>query len=253
MRPIIGLVVVIVCSFYSAPYIAEAAPMGVPLASVAARANLQYEWLATERAVQLSGPGLVLVIRPGANLYEVNDHVEVAAIPPVYGANDIYVSAAVARRIAQLASQAWLGFSQAQEDMARSALARKHDGHSGAAGEHRSPRSAPQGPRGTARNGRGAAVGTRSHHPAWNALLRSPQRPAQPQRHYLQPCGNVSSDRADRFRLLPQQLHSRARDIGSWGHVGERADPGRCAERRRRSSRRSATRRNLVNPRTHRH
>ncbi len=123
MRPIIGLVVVIVCSFYSAPYIAEAAPMGVPLASVAARANLQYDWLATERAVQLSGPGLVLVIRPGANLYEVNDHVEVAAIPPVYGANDIYVSAAVARRIAQLASQAWLGFSQAQEDMARSALA----------------------------------------------------------------------------------------------------------------------------------
>jgi hypothetical protein len=123
MRPIVGLVVVIVCSFYSAPYIAEAAPMGVPLASVAARANLQYHWLATERAVQLSGPGLVLVIRPGANLYEVNDHVEVAAIPPVYGANDIYVSAAVAERIAQLASQAWLGFSQAQEDVWHSALA----------------------------------------------------------------------------------------------------------------------------------
>jgi len=119
MRPIIGLVVVIICSFYSAPYIAEAAPMGVPLASVAARADLQYNWLGSERAVQLSGPGLVLVIRPGANLYEVNDHVEVAAIPPVYGANDIYVSAAVARRIAQLASQAWLGFSQAQEDIAR--------------------------------------------------------------------------------------------------------------------------------------
>jgi hypothetical protein len=123
MRPIIGLVVVIICSFYSAPYIAEAAPMGVPLASVAARANLQYHWLATERAVQLSGPGLVLVIRPGANLYEVNDHVEIAAIPPVYGANDIYVSAAVAGRIAQLASQAWLGFSQAQEDFSHSALA----------------------------------------------------------------------------------------------------------------------------------
>jgi hypothetical protein len=123
MRPIIGLVVVIICSFYSAPYIAEAAPMGVPLASVAARANLQYHWLATERAVQLSGPGLVLVIRPGANLYEVNDHVEVAAIPPVYGANDIYVSAAVAGRIAQLASLAWLGFSEAQEDILRSELA----------------------------------------------------------------------------------------------------------------------------------
>jgi hypothetical protein len=123
MRPIIGLVVVIICSFFSASYIAEAAPMGVPLASVAARTNLQYAWLASERAVQLSGPGLVLVIRPGANLYEVNDHVEVAAIPPVYGANDIYVSAAVARRIAQLASQAWLGYSQAQEDIARSVMA----------------------------------------------------------------------------------------------------------------------------------
>ena len=252
MRPIVGLVVVIVCSFYSAPYIAEAAPMGVPLASVAARANLQYHWLATERAVQLSGPGLVLVIRPGANLYEVNDHVEVAAIPPVYGANDIYVSAAVAEthRAAGIAGVARL-LPGARGHGAQRA-SRKHDGHSGAAGEHRSPRSAPQGPRGTARNGRGAAVGTRSHHTAWNALIRSPQRPAQPQRHYLQPCGNVSSDRADRFRLLPQQLHSRARDIRSRGHVGERADPGRCAERRRRSSRRSATRRNLVNPRTHR-
>ena len=119
MRPIIGLVVVIVCTLYSAPYIAEAAPMGVPLARVAHRANLQYAWLGSERSVQLSGPGLVLVIRPGANLYDVNDHVEVAAIPPVYGANDIYVSAAVASRIEQLASQAWLAFSQAQEDIAR--------------------------------------------------------------------------------------------------------------------------------------
>jgi hypothetical protein len=80
MRPIIGLVVVIICSFFSAPYIAEAAPMGVPLARVAEQANLKYDWLATERSVQLSGPGLVLVIRPGANLYDVNDHVEVAAI-----------------------------------------------------------------------------------------------------------------------------------------------------------------------------
>src|ERR1700722_19816255 len=123
MRPIIGLVVVIACTLFSAPYIADAAPMGVALTSVAARANLQYAWLGSGRALQLSGPGLVLVIRPGANLYEVNDHVEVAAIPPVYGANDIYVSAAVAKRIAQLASQAWLGFSQAQDDIARSKVA----------------------------------------------------------------------------------------------------------------------------------
>ena len=91
MRPIIGLVVVIVCSFYSAPYIAEAAPMGVPLASVARGRTFNMHWLATERAVQLSGPGLVLVIRPGANLYDVNDHVEVAAIPPLWSERHLRV------------------------------------------------------------------------------------------------------------------------------------------------------------------
>ncbi|HEX4014341.1 MAG TPA: hypothetical protein VHX17_10710 [Candidatus Cybelea sp.] len=57
------------------------------------------------RAVQLSGPGIVLVIRPGDNLYDVNDRVEVTAEAPRYVSNEIYVSQALANHITHLARQ----------------------------------------------------------------------------------------------------------------------------------------------------
>ncbi len=78
----------------------------VPLATVARAAHLQYTWLSASRAVQLSGPGIVLVIRPGDNLYEVDDRVEVTAVTPRYISNDIYVSRKLANHINQLAWQA---------------------------------------------------------------------------------------------------------------------------------------------------
>jgi hypothetical protein len=119
MRPFLRLLLVAVCSLFAAPGVAAAAQQGVPLASVARTANLQYAWLGAERAVQLSGPGLVVVVRPGDPIYGVNDHVEVAAVTPHYAANDIYVSPATARRIEALAGQAWTAFSRTQETLAR--------------------------------------------------------------------------------------------------------------------------------------
>jgi len=51
----------------------RAAQQELPLARVAASSGLSYSWLAAERAVSLTGPGIVIVIRPGMNLYEVDD------------------------------------------------------------------------------------------------------------------------------------------------------------------------------------
>ena len=88
--------------------VAEAAQQEVSLTNVAGTAHLTYAWLSAARAVQLSGPGIVLVIRPGDNLYEVNDRVETTATAPRYTRNDIYVSSSLAARIVQLAQQAEL-------------------------------------------------------------------------------------------------------------------------------------------------
>ena len=108
MRPLQS--VVIFALLASAPALnAEAAgAVGVPLAQVAHDANLTYTWLVGTRAVQLNGPGIVLVVRPGDNLYEVNDRVEISADAPHYVSNDIYVSRALANHITHLARQAQL-------------------------------------------------------------------------------------------------------------------------------------------------
>jgi hypothetical protein len=121
MRPIRGLLLLASCLLAaSGP---AAASDGVPLSSVARAANLQYEWLGAQRAVQLSGPGLVLVIRPGDVMYEVNQRVEVTDTPPQYVDNELVVSPALAKHIEQMASVAWNSFSRAEAEMARIATA----------------------------------------------------------------------------------------------------------------------------------
>jgi len=98
---------------------ARAAQPDLPLARVAASSGLTYGWLAAERAVSLTGPGIVIVIRPGMNLYEVDDlgasdgRVESTASTPRYANNDIYVSASFAEHITQLARQAQLRMQSA--------------------------------------------------------------------------------------------------------------------------------------------
>ncbi len=105
MRPY-RQVVLSICSLLLATGAAAAADREVPLATVARDAHLEYTWLSVTRAVQLSGPGIVLVVRPGDNVYEVDDRVEVTATTPRYISNDIYVSQKLATHIIQLARQA---------------------------------------------------------------------------------------------------------------------------------------------------
>jgi hypothetical protein len=105
MRPYRQVVLPVLCSLLLAPSAIAAADQGIPLATVARDAHLEYTWLAATRAVQLSGPGIVLVIRPGDNVYEVDDRVEITAVTPRYISNDIYVSSKLATHIIQLARQ----------------------------------------------------------------------------------------------------------------------------------------------------
>ncbi|MBV9717932.1 MAG: hypothetical protein JOZ77_01315 [Candidatus Eremiobacteraeota bacterium] len=122
----------IFCSLLSTLGVAAAAQQEVPLATVARQAHLEYTWLAATRAVQLSGPGLVLVVRPGDSLYEVDDRVEVTTVTPRYISNDIYVSTTLATHIIHLARQAEL--AREQEAEAASRVSEEQQQQPGAAG-----------------------------------------------------------------------------------------------------------------------
>jgi hypothetical protein len=123
MRPYRQVVLLVFFSLFAAPHAAVAQNQEVPLASVARSAHLDYEWLAVSRAVQLSGPGIVLVFRPGDYLYDVNDRVEVSSIAPRFASNDIYVSRALATHIISLARQAQLAQSEKEARLASAAAA----------------------------------------------------------------------------------------------------------------------------------
>ncbi len=92
----------------------------VPLSTVARSAHLNYAWLGASRIVELSGPGIVMVLRPGENLYEVNDRVESTPTAPRYSANnDLYVTSSLANHIVALARSAQLRISAAQNAQRR--------------------------------------------------------------------------------------------------------------------------------------
>lgn len=94
----------------------------VPLSSVARSAHLTFAWLTGANAVQLSGPGIVMVFRPGDSLYEVNDRVESAAVAPRSANNDIYVSSALAAHISALARYAQERLAAAQNAQRAAAM-----------------------------------------------------------------------------------------------------------------------------------
>jgi hypothetical protein len=100
---------IILTALLMIPTLPASAEQSVPLARVAAISHLTYAWLTAERAVVLTGPGLVLLIRPGDSLYEVNDRVESAQTAPRYASDDIQVSVSLATHIERLARQAQLG------------------------------------------------------------------------------------------------------------------------------------------------
>lgn len=72
---------------------------GESLNAIAARAGYSVQWLLPEREVALFRPGYVVVIRPGSQLYEVNDRVEVADVSPRYINGDMIVSSSLANRL----------------------------------------------------------------------------------------------------------------------------------------------------------
>lgn len=135
MRPYRQVVLPAFCLLLSAPCAAAVTEPGVPLATVAREAHLEYAWLSATRAVQLSGPGLVLVVRPGDNVYEVDDRVEVTAVTPRYTSNDIYVSRTLATHITQLAREAYNQLSQ-QEAQAERIVSEEQQQQAGAALMH---------------------------------------------------------------------------------------------------------------------
>ncbi len=83
---------------------AQAQSSSISLGAVASHNGYNLQWLLPERSVRLYRPGLVVVIRPGATMYEVNNRVEFADAAPQYVNGDILVSTSFAARLARLAS-----------------------------------------------------------------------------------------------------------------------------------------------------
>jgi len=82
---------------------AAAAETSYPLTRVAAENGYTYAWLASEGAVSLSRPGLVVVLRAGQKLYRAGDRVLSADRAPYYDGTDLVVSPAVAANLRRLA------------------------------------------------------------------------------------------------------------------------------------------------------
>ena len=90
-----------------APANAPAAYQVISAQSVAAQNGYTFTWLGPENAVSLSRPGMVIVLRPGSVLYEVNARVEVADQAPLATSRgDVLISSALAWRLRALARQA---------------------------------------------------------------------------------------------------------------------------------------------------
>ncbi len=85
------------------PALPAGAAQDVSLHAVAAHAGYAYQWSLPGSAVVLSRPGIVVVLWPGAMVYQVNDHAEVANAAPSYVHGDLYVTPALARHLAALA------------------------------------------------------------------------------------------------------------------------------------------------------
>jgi Copper amine oxidase N-terminal domain len=73
-----------------------------PLATVAAHSGYTYQWSPDNAAVVLSRPGIVVVLRPGSQVYEVNDHDEIANAAPSYSRGDLFVTTSLARHLQAL-------------------------------------------------------------------------------------------------------------------------------------------------------
>jgi hypothetical protein len=101
MRTTIALAVLAL----SLPALPAGAASREPLAYVAAHSGYTYRWSTQGSAVVLSRPGIVVVLRPGSQVYEVNDHNEVADAAPSFSRGDLYVTPSLAAHLLALARQ----------------------------------------------------------------------------------------------------------------------------------------------------
>lgn len=99
MRTTIALAVIAL----SVPALAAAAQQREPVAAVAAHSGYTYQWSTEGSVLVLSRPGIVVVLRPGSQVYQVNNHIEVANSAPSYSRGDLYVTPALAGRLEALA------------------------------------------------------------------------------------------------------------------------------------------------------
>ncbi|MDE2571780.1 MAG: hypothetical protein KGM44_04555 [bacterium] len=89
-------------ALFAAASLASAEPLR-SLEAVAHAYGYEYVRLNPELAVELTRPGVDVVIKPGTRLFWVNGTPDSADVPPAYRNRDIYVSAAVARKLAAVA------------------------------------------------------------------------------------------------------------------------------------------------------
>ncbi len=101
MRWLYSLIVIVLAL---SPAIAHSQASGESLSALAARDGYLMQWLLPGREVALYRAGLVIVVRPGAELYDVDDRVEVMDTAPRYVNGDLLVSSQFAQRLKQLAS-----------------------------------------------------------------------------------------------------------------------------------------------------
>ncbi|GAC1656917.1 MAG: hypothetical protein NVS9B12_08800 [Vulcanimicrobiaceae bacterium] len=73
------------------------------LRAVAAQSGFSYSWLAAEQAAAIERPGVVIVVRPGNQFYEVNDGSEFAGSAPRSAGSDILIPQRLVQRIRLLA------------------------------------------------------------------------------------------------------------------------------------------------------
>lgn len=89
-----------------APALSSQAQQLVAVRNVAARAGYHYSWSPDNASIVLSRSGIVVVLRPGAPVYQVNDHQEVADAAPAFAHGDLFVTSSLAAHLQALAERA---------------------------------------------------------------------------------------------------------------------------------------------------
>ena len=88
------------------PAFAAAASQGVSLERVAGSAGYHYAYSQVSALAVLTRPGIAVVIRPGATVYQVNGREEATNWAPLYTGGTLYVSQSLAARLEELARHA---------------------------------------------------------------------------------------------------------------------------------------------------